>query len=409
VYLNEEEKKMLNGEMGEPLRFAMELLTTLGEVNGAEIMIPIKHAHIAGLSFKTHGVAGCEWAERMADLGATVRVPTTFNVSGWDPTRDLGYPKKWTEYSKRITSAYMRMGIHGISSCVPYFVGYVPRLGESVAWAESSAVVYCNSILGARDNREGGPSALAAALTGRTPEYGMHLTENRRGDVLFKVTTPLKNITDYGALGHFIGKQINTKIAVIDGLSDINSRNDELLSMGACMAVLGAPTMFHVVGVTPEAPTLEAAFGGKTKYEVIEFGKKELEDSYHALTNAKNRYVDYVSIGCPHANLDQIKEVADLLDGKKVKDGVMFLVHTNMGIKEIARQLGYLETIEKAGAIVTQGFCSPLGDPEDFGLKVMATNSAKTAFYGPHGNRMDTWFGSIDKCVEAAVTGYWSY
>ncbi len=407
MYLTDEEKRMLHGEMGEPLRFAMELLSSLGEVNGAEKMIPVRHAHLAGISFKTHGEVGCAWAESMADQGAKVRVPTTYNVSGWDPTRDLGYPTRWSTYSSRICRAYDRMGIHGISSCVPYYVGYVPRLGESVAWAESSAVMYSNSVLGARDNREGGPSALAAGLTGRTPNYGMHLTENRRGDVLFNVTTPLTDITDFGALGHFIGTRINTQIAVVDGVPP--ARNEDLLSMGACMAVLGAPIMFHMVGSTPEAPTLEAAFGGKTGYEVIEFGKKELEESHHALCHGKNRNVDYVSIGCPHANIDQIKEVANLLDGKKVKDGVMFLVHTNMGIKEIARQLGYLDTIERAGATVTQGFCSPLGDPEDFGVSVMATNSAKTAFYGPHSNGFDTWFGSVDKCVEAALAGYWKY
>ena len=407
MYLTDEEKRMLNGEMGEPLRFAMELLASLGEVNGAEKMIPIKHAHLAGISFKTHGVPGCEWAESMADQGATVRVPTTYNVSGWDPTLDLGYPARWAEYSNRICTAYNRMGIHGISSCTPYNVGYVPRLGESVAWAESSAVMYSNSVLGARDNREGGPSALAAGLAGRTPNYGYHLDEYRKGDILFKVTTPLTDITDFGALGYFIGKIVNTKNAVIDGVPD--AKNEDLLSLGACMAVLGAPILFHMVGVTPEAPTLEAAFGGKTGYDVIEFGKKELEESYHGLTNAKNRNVDYITIGCPHANVDQIREVADQLKGKKVKDGVMFLVHTNMGIKEIARQLGYLDTIEQAGAKVTQGFCSPLGDPEDFGLKVMATNSAKSAFYGPHSNKMDTWFGSLDKCVDAAVNGYWKY
>ncbi len=405
MYLTDEEKRMRHGECGEPLRFAMELLATLGEVNGAEKMIPIKHAHIAGISFKTHGVAGTEWAEMMADQGARVCIPTTYNVSGFDPTHDFGAPERWTTYSQRITSAYQRMGIHGISTCTPYYVGYVPRLGESVAWAESSAVVYANSVLGARDNREGGPSALAAGLVGVTPNYGMHLTENRKGDILFKVTVPLQDITDFGALGHYIGKQINTKIAVIDGIPD--AKNVDILSMGACMGVLGAPTMFHVVGITPEAPTLEAAFQGKTEYDTILFGKQELEESHQALTRATDRNVSYVSIGCPHANLDQIKEIADLLEGKKVKEGVLFMLNTNMAIKEIARQLGYKDTIEKAGAFITQGFCSPLGDPEDFAGKVMATNSAKTAFYGPHDNHMDTWFGTAQQCVNAAITGYW--
>lgn len=404
MFLTDEEKRMLNGECGEPLRFAMQMLKTLGEINGADKMIPIKHAHIAGISFKSHGVAGTEWAEEMADKGARVAIPTTYNVSGCDRSQDLGSPERWVTYSRRICAAYERMGIHGISTCTPYYLGYVPRLGESVAWAESSAVVYANSILGARDNREGGPSALAAGLAGRTANYGMHLDENRKGDIRVKVEVPLTDISHFGALGNFTGKFINTKIAVFDGILD--AKNEELLSMGGCMGVVGAPLMFHVVGITPEAPSLEAAFGGKP-YETVVFGKKELEESIADLNKGKDRNVDYVTIGCPHANLDQIKEVADKLQGKKIKSGVQFHVQTNCAFKALAEQLGYAKIIEDAGAKLLQDFCSPLGDPEDFGLKVMATNSAKSAFYGPHNNHMDTWFGTLDQCIEAAVTGYW--
>jgi predicted aconitase len=407
MFLTDEEKRMLNGERGEPLRFAMEMLSTLGEINDAEKMIPIRYAHVAGLSFKTHGIAGMEWAEDMADKGAKVVVPTTFNVSAVDRSRDLGQPEYWVTHQLRIGKAYERMGVYGSSSCVPYCYGYTPLLGESVAWAESSAVTYCNSVLGARDNREGGPSALAAALAGRTANYGMHRKENRYGDVLYKVVVPIGSYADYGALATYVGKQINSSKPVFLGLK--NMTQADLICLSCGLATVSNSTMFHAVGITPESPTLEAAFGGKKNYDTIEFGKKELETGYQMLQSGKNRNVDYVAIGCPHANLEQIKEVAELLDGKKVKNGVKFLIHTSIPTKALAKQVGYYDIIEKSGAIVTQDFCTSLGDPEDFGVKVMATNSSRAAFYGPHNNGFDVWFGDAAQCVDAAVSGYWNY
>ena len=407
MYLTDEEKRMLNGECGEPLRFAMEMLSTLGEINDAEKLIPIKYAHIAGLSFKTHGIAGMEWAEDLANMGARVVVPTTYNVSAVDRSRDLGQPEYWVTHQLRIGKAYEKMGAYGTSSCTPYFYGYAPLLGESVAWAESSAVTYCNSVLGGRDNREGGPSALAAALVGKTPDYGMHRKENRYGDVLYKITVAIETYADYGALATYVGKQINSKIPVFDGLTN-RPTAEQLVSLSCGLATVSNSTMFHAVGITPEAPTLEAAFGDK-KYETIEFGKEELAEGYRMLQHGKNRNVDYVAIGCPHANIEQIKEVAELLDGKKVKDGVIFLLHTNVPTKAMAKQFGYYDIIEKAGAKVTQDFCTPLGDPEDFGVKVMATDSSRAAFYGPHNNGFDVWFGTAAQCVDAAIKGHWDY
>ena len=407
MFLTDEEKRMLNGECGEPLRFAMEMLSTLGEINDAEKMIPIKFAHMAGLSYKTHGEAGIRWAEGMADMGARVRVPTTYNVCAVDRSRDLGQPDSWVIPQLRVGKAYQRMGIYGTSSCTPYMYGFVPTLGEHVAWAESSAVMFSNSVLGACDNREGGPSALAAALAGRTPDYGMHRKENRYGDVLYKITVPLESYADYGALATDVGKQINDKKPVFDNLNNPNQQ--ELICLSCGLATVSNSCMFHGVGVTPEAPTLEAAFGGKTDYAIIEFGAKELKTGYEMLHSGNNRNIDYVAIGCPHATLDEVREVAELLDGKKVHEGVQFLVHTNVQTKAIAKQLGFLDTIEKSGAIVTQDFCTSLGDPEDFGAHVCATNSSRIAFYGPHNNGFDVWFGDAAKCVDAAIKGHWDF
>lgn len=404
MHLTDEQKRMLNGERGEPLRFAMEMLNTLGEINGAERMIPIKYAHVAGLSLKTHGLAGLRWVQKMADMGAKVVVPTTYNVCAVDRSRDLGQPEHWVKNQLAIGNGYQRMGCYATSSCTPYLYGFVPSFGEHVAWAESSAVMFSNSILGARDNREGGPSALAAALVGGTPDYGMHRKENRYGDVLYKITVPLKSYTDFGALGIYVGKQINARIPVFENLGAPTM--PEKICLCCALATVSNSSMFHAIGVTPEAPDLDTAFGGK-KYETIEFGKKELEEGYHKLQSGKNRNVDYVAIGCPHATLEEIRALAELLDGKKINDGVKFLIHTNVQTKAIAKQLGYFDIIEKSGTIITQDFCTSLGDPEDFGVKVMVTNSARAAFYGPHNNGFDVWFANADKCVEAAIKGYY--
>lgn len=406
MYLTDEEKRMLDGEQGQPVQTAMEILVALGEIYGAEKMIPVKTAHIAGLSLKTHGIAGMEWAEEIARQGARIKIPTTMNVIGVDRSRDLGLPKEWVTNQLRIENAYECMGCHGTSTCVPYYCGFVPRLREHIAWAESSAVVFTNSVLGARDNREGGPSALAAGLTGRTPYHGLHLEENRRGDILFKVSAPLNDIADYGALGSYVGRIIGTKIPVFEGIS--NPAIEELVYLGAALASSGGVALFHAVGVTPEAPSLEAAFGGK-KYETVEIGIKEITEGAAKLTSAKDRKVDYVAIGCPHCSLNQLKEIAQLLEGKKVSPDVTLWVHTNAAIKGMARQLGFLAIIEEAGGVVTQDLCTVLGNPEALGFKTLATNSAKMAFYSPGSNGFGVWYGSVQKCIETALTGYWNY
>lgn len=403
--LTDEQAKMLNGERGEPVQVAMEMLFALGEIYGAEKLIPIKSAHCAGLSLKSHGEAGMKWAESMAGKGAKVVVPTTMNVVGVDRSRDLGLPPEWTEYQLRIQHAYEAMGCYGTSSCVPYYYSFLPRFGEHIAWAESSAVVFTNSVLGARDNREGGPSAWAAAMTGFTPCYGLHLTENRCGDILFKVNVPLKNVADFGALGNYVGKLVGEKIPVFEGLPRCTT--EELVYFGAAMASAGSVAMFHAVGLTPEAPTLESAFQGKSGYEVVELGQRELQQGYQNLTCGKSRDIDYVALGCPHCSLDQVKNIADLLEGRKVKENVTLWIHTNMAVKAMAEELGLAGKIEKAGGILTQDLCTILSVPESLGFKTLATHSAKMAFYAPGGNGLNVWYGDDRACIEAAVTGRW--
>ncbi|MDR3591612.1 MAG: aconitase X catalytic domain-containing protein [Negativicutes bacterium] len=402
--LTDEEKRILDGQQGEPLQKAMEMLAALGEIYGAEKTVPIKSAHLAGLSLKSHGIAGAEWAEDTAKAGARVSVPTTMNVVGVDRSRDLKLPADWCRNQLRIEDAYECMGCYGTSTCVPYYIGFVPRFGEHIAWAESSAVVFTNSVLGARDNREGGPSATAAGMVGRTPLYGMHLDENRRGDILFKVTAKLEDISDYGALGAYVGRIVGTKIPVFDGL--VTPSIEDLVYLGAALASSGSVAMFHAVGVTPEAPSVAAAFGGK-KYDTVLITDKEIAAGKRQLTSATDRKVDYVAIGCPHFSLKQVKETAMLLQGRKVSQDVVLWIHTNVAIKALATQLGYTKIIEDAGGVLTQDLCTVLSIPEALGFKTLATSSPKMAFYAPGGNGLMTWYGSVKQCIDAAVKGYW--
>lgn len=404
MLLTDEEKRMQEGEYGEPARLAMEILVALGEIYGAEKMVPIKSAHVAGLSLKSHGVAGMEWAEEMANKGARVKVPTTMNVVGVDRSRELGLPKDWVTKQMRIEKAYEKMGCFGTSTCVPYYCGFLPRFKEHIAWAESSAVIFTNSVLGARDNREGGPSALAAALAGRTPLHGFHLDQNRKGDILFKVSAELKEVADYGALGSYVGRIIGTRIPVFAGIT--SPAIEDLVYLGSALASSGGAAMFHALGVTPEAPSLEAAFG-KKKYDVVEITAQELEIGRQKLTSAQKNKVDYVAIGCPHLSLNQLKEVAEQIEGKKVAKDVMLWVHTNAALKALAAELGYVKIIEDAGGVVTQDLCTILGNPEALGVRTLATNSPKMAFYAPGSNGFGVWYGSLHKCIEAALSGQW--
>lgn len=405
MYLNDKQLRMLNGEKGEPVQVAMEMLCALGEIYGAEQLIPIKSVHCAGLSLKSHGIAGMNWVEEMAAKGAKMVVPATMNVVGIDRSRNLGLPKGWVEHQMRIQKGYEAMGCYGTSSCVPYYCSFLPKFGEHIAWAESSAVVFTNSVLGARDNREGGPSAWAAGITGYTPYYGLHLDENRAGDVLFKVECELRGIEEYGALGNYIGQMIGEKIPVFEGLG--NPTTEELVYFGAALASAGGVALFHAIGLTPEAPDKETVFRGE-KYETVVLGKEELAKGFDSLTSGKSKDVDFVALGCPHCSLNQVREIAEMIKGQKVADGVTFWVHTNIPIKQLAIQMGYEQMIEDAGGVLTQDLCTTLSNPEVLGFKTLATHSPKMAFYAPGGNGMDVWYGSTKQCVKAALTGQWS-
>jgi predicted aconitase len=409
--LTREEREMLEGEHGFPVQKSMEILVGLGECYDAEKMISASSAHHL-YSLGGIGKGGALFIREMADKGGKFVIFSDTNPSNVDPSwRDLGMSGDSVRGQTLVVKAFTKMGAFLSDTCAPYLVGHVPRMGEHVAWNESSAIIFANSVLGARTNREGGPSALAAALTGRVPEYGYHLDQNRYGDLRILLNTRLRNLSDYGTLGYFIGKVAEDKVPVLIGISPAVSW-DELKLLGAAAATSGSVTMYHAVGITPEAPTEEAAFGSTRLKgrKTLEFGARELRETEECLSTAVEREVDLVIFGCPHASIGEFRDVAQLLSGKKLKSGVELWIFTSRMVKTYAEAMGYIDCIEASRAKVicnTCPFSMSQEFPKNLGLRTAATNSPKMAYYFIQGKDVSIHYGSLERCVEAAISGIW--
>jgi predicted aconitase len=399
--LTAEEKDMLAGAQGEAARKAMEFVVALGKIYEAEELVPVASVQVAGVSYGTLGQAGLDFLQEWAEQGADVRVPTTLNPAGMDleAWRELGIPEEYARRQLEVIEAYRAMGIAPNCSCTPYLVGNSPGLGQHIAWSESSAVSYANSVLGARTNREGGPSALAAAITGRTAKYGLHLEENRQAHYLIEVKCATESVTDFGALGYVVGKRVGDGVPYFRLNSHLEPRMEVLKALGAAMAASGAVALYHVEGVTPEA-RLEKMLADEVLTTTIE----RLDEGYEALDGAAQE-IDLVWLGCPHASLAEIEEVAALLDGTKVK--ATLWVTTARQTLQTARDREPVEKIEAAGGKVVADAC-PIGMPlQAMGFRSVATNSGKGAFYLLSHLGLQVRFGSLIHCVEAAVNGRW--
>lgn len=396
MYLTNVEEQMLSGEEGYAVQKNMQILTTLAEIFGASKMIPVSSVQVAGVSYYNLGDAGLEYLETLATQGAKARVRTTLNPAGMDLEnwRELGIDEKFARKQEQLINAFFRMGINPSCTCTPYLVGNKPSLGDHIAWSESSAVTYANSVLGAMTNREGGPSALAAAVTGRTPFYGMHIQENRKPQVLVKVDTRLALVPEYGALGYFVGKKIGSKIPLIEGLE--TPHVEQLKSLCASIATYGGTALFHVHDATHTAKEKPA--------ETLTVGRADIEGALRALTD-QAADIDFVALGCPHCTLAEIKTIANLLQDRRVTRE--FWICTARQTMEEAERLGYVQRIRLAGAKFACDTCMAVA-PLKGRFKVMATDSAKACYYGRGTNDFKTRIGTIEECVNAAVTGTWS-
>ncbi len=406
--LTAEEQKMLDGEYGKAVQKSMQILTSLGDIYGAERMLPVKSVHMPGSSLVVAGEAATCFVEQMGEEGTAFQAYTTLNTGAMDMDRpqELGFSQETVDRQRRLTGAYERMGAVACHTCTPYLIGHCPRFGEHVAWGESSAIAFVNSVIGARTNREGGPAALAAAIAGRVPAYGYHLEENRRGQFLIRVDIPLVDIADFGALGYWVGTRVESGVPVFTGIPGSVSV-DQLKALGAALASSGAVALFHIVGVTPEAPSLEAAFGGNTPKEEWHFGQKERDEVYATLSKQQGQPVSLVALGCPHSSLNEIMQVADRVRGKRVKTAFWMLCA--QPVKHLAQRSGHAQVLEEAGVTLVCDTCPVLGAMAEpmarIGMTAMATNSAKLAHYAPGQWAIPTYYGTTEQCVNAALKG----
>jgi predicted aconitase len=382
--LSKKEQQMLDGEFGEAKQTAMEILVALGRIYDAEKMIPVSSAQVAGVSYKTIGDAGLEYLEMMASKGANVEIPTFLNPAGMDVEqwKEMGIPSDFAEKQIRILDAYKKMGIMASYTCTPYLIGIRPSKGEHVAWAESSAVAFANSVLGARTNREGGPSALCAGICGVTPYYGLHIDSNRIAGVKVKVEADLKTDNDFGTMGYYIGKTIGKRYPAFNG---IKSDETQLKLLGAAMAASGAVPLFYVKDVTPEYVVADDA-------EEIVFTEKELKETKEEIDSGEKP--DLVTLGCPHASIEEIKKVAELV--KEKKPTCRFWICTARKTKEEAEKLGYDKIIKEAGGILVADTCMVVCPLKEMGFNITGANSGKAAKYLPNMCKQKVAFGDIE-------------
>ena len=388
MYLTKEEEKIYDGELGWAYQVSMKILVKLGDLYGAKRLIPIESAHISGVSYKTIGEASIEFLRELAESGGRVKVKATTNPSGMDYEYTVfrNLPGDLIENQRKIIDLYRKMGANTILSCTPYYLE-PPERGVHIAWAESSAVIYANSLLGAWTNREGGPSALASALIGKTPDYGLHQPENRCASVLVKVDANLESESDYGALGIYLGKILGERIPLIQGLSA--SREDFLKQMGAAIATTGMTSIFHLSGPRDR----------HEKMETITVGDGEVRETRESLSTSSDK-PELIFIGCPHCSLNEIRRVAELIRGKKVRKDIKFWVCTSRFIRRRAKD--YVKLIEAAGGKVVCDTCAVVTWLRELGIETLITNSAKTAHYAPSMSRVEVSFLPLKECIKAA-------
>lgn len=424
MQLTDDEKAMLDGRRGKAHQKAMELLVRYAEALGAERFVDTTNvAGVPGTSnpflerYYTQPGDRYDIIYSLFDLDSdeVVEVPRiAVNAchlqGGVDPENweTLGMKPEQLRISQAGEQSAAAHGIRILKTCTPYLAGNVPKRGEHCAWMESSAVVYCNSVLGARTNTEGRESTSAAMITGKIPDWGLHRDECRFATHRIDVQVPVQSLMDWGMLGYFTGEQVGERIPVLVGQY---ARPDLIRHkhFGAAAASSGGVEMYHLVGITPEAPTLEAALGPNTPVETFTYGEAERRRVYETLNSrARDPNVDYVMLGCPHAALEQIEEICRLLEGKRISANVRLWIFTSRAVRAVADAKGYSRIIRDAGGVLITDTCSAIGQAVPPGTKVAALDSAKQVHYLPAIMGIEAWFGSTADCINAALTGRWN-
>jgi len=411
MLLNDEEERMLAGERGPGTKRAMELLVKLGEAHDAEKLAETTYAHIS-YDFTPVGF----WDLMTEGVPKTPNKVTThpsFSPEKWEQW-GLPLAKNWRAEHEKKLKRFLELGWLRTETCAEYLIGIMPRKGDIVSMGGSCMQVTNNSLFGARVDRMGICFSLAAAVCGRTPLMGLLLPENRLADHLVdasELDTSDWGITHWHCLGYFIGDQIpGFKPVAVNGLSP-NLPFDYARALVVSMPTSGAVTLAHVVGTTPEAPTLEEALGGKKPEQVIKISKADMTKTWERLNVWDNDVVEHVAFGCPHATIDEIGKVATLAEGKKFKTSL--LIGASAPVEALARRQGYADIIEKAGghfSCVCPSINNPFTRPDIAGdkqAKSAATNSARSAHYLAYVSGVKVFFGTDEECINAAITGKW--
>jgi len=425
MQLTDSERAMLDGRDGKARQKAMELLVRYAQALGAERFVDTNNvAGVPGsyspLLLKYYNATAQNaydivYSRFDLDSDEVVEVPRVAVNSchlqgGVDPEnwQTLGARPEGLQMSQDSETAAAGHGIRILKTCTPYLAGNVPTKGEHCAWMESSAVVYCNSVLGARTNTEGRESTSAAMLTGKIPDWGFHRDANRFASHHIQVDVPVESLMDWGMLGYFVGATVQERIPVLTGRFSppqlIHHKH-----FGAAAASSGGVEMYHLVGVTPEADTFEMAVGPGPRPEIITYGKTEQRRTYEELNSkASDRNVDYVMLGCPHAALEQIQEICRLLQGKRISTHCNLWVFTSRAVRAVADAQGYTQIIRDAGGSLITDTCSAIAQAVPPGTRVVALDSAKQTHYLPAIMGIQAWFGSTRDCIEAALSGRWN-
>jgi len=407
--LTDDERSMLAGERGPGVARALALQIKVGDFFGAADFVPIDSAHMMA-EIESMGEPCLEWVEELGGLGDRTVVPTTSNPRSVDVAlwETLGQDERQVELELRLTRALRKLGVLTLDTCINYQTVCPPRFGEHVAWGDTGTVIFANAVAGARSNYEGGPVALAAGLTGRTPRYGYHLPEQRLGTALVEVRDQPASNADWGALGCWIGRHVSDywQVPVVQGL-EVEPTVDQLKQLGACLASYGSLAMFHLVGVTPEARTVEEALGGRAPARRLTLEAGDLRRTYETFQAERTR-PDVVAFTAPQLSVVELRDLADLLNGRTVDPAVRLLATTNYQNREAADRLGYTETIEGAGGLLVSGACFYLMTPRELaqkhGWRTILTDSAKLANIIA-GYGYNPVFRPTDVCVDAAVSG----
>lgn len=413
LILTEDEQAMLSGQQGPAVALAMRIVTELGRIRGATELVDIDSVHIDGCIF--YGQAGLDFAQKLVELGGQVRVPTTVNVGSVDlihPQLILQNTEKerWVAQGGRdLMQAYVDLGCRQTWTCAPYQMDSRPEVGRHIAWAESNAIVFANSVLGARTDRYGDFVDIAAAITGKAPRGGLHLDAERFGDVVLDCTglspETLHLDVTYPLLGYLAGAIAGTSNPVFLGLpGDVSE--DSLKAVGAAAASSGGVALFHVVGRTPEAPTLEAALGPNTDAPVHHITAQRLNAARQELSTARAERLDAVSLGTPHASVDEIAEAhAAIVGGPPLADGVAFYISTGRSVFAEAERRGLVQPLEEWGVTFVLDTCTYVTSILRPGTRTVMTNSGKWAHYAPGNMGVDVVLATLGECVESATTG----